>query len=254
MNNLLSKSGRFLRRNSATVLTIAGAAGVVATSITAVKATPKALRLVDEAREEKGEDLTRFEKVRVAGPAYIPSILLGASTIACIFGANILNQRQQAALVSAYALVENSYKEYKQKVIELYGEEADEKIRHEIIKDKYNAEIVEVEDGGEKRLFFDYFSGRYFESTLGAVKDAEYELNKMLMKNEYVYLNEWYAALGIDVIDGGWELGWTRGGNFDKYWQDWIDITHERCTLDDGLECIILIMNGEPYPNFEDYC
>ena len=252
MNNLLSKSGRFLRRNSATVLTIAGAAGVVATSVTAVKATPKALRLVEEAREEKGEELTRLERVRVAGPAYIPSILLGASTIACIVGANILNQRQQAALMSAYALVENSYKEYKAKLIELYGEEADEKIRHEIIRDKYNAEVVEAE--GEKRLFYDYFSGRYFESTLPAVQSAEYELNKLLMKNEYVYLNEWYAALGIDVIDGGWELGWTRSGNFDKYWQDWIDVGHEKCTLDEGLECDILVLHGEPYPNFADYC
>lgn len=251
MEKLLSKSGLFLRRNASTILTIGGAAGVVATSITAVKATPKALRLVEEVREEKGEELTKFEKVKVAGPAYIPSILLGASTIACIFGANILNQRQQAALMSAYALVENSYKEYKAKVIELYGEEADEHIRHELIKEKYNAEIVEGE--GEKRLFYDYFSERYFESTLASVKQAEYELNKMLMKNEYVYLNEWYAALGIDVIDYGWELGWTRSGNFDKYWQDWIDVVHEKCTLDEGLECDILVLHGEPYLDFADY-
>lgn len=233
------------------ILTIGGAAGVVATSIMAVKATPKALRLIEEAKEEKGDELTKFEKVRVAGAVYIPSVLVGASTIACIFGANILNQRQQAALMSAYALVENTYKEYKAKVVELYGEEADEKIRHEIIRDKYDAEIVEVE--GDKRLFFDYFSGRYFESTLEAVQRAEYEVNKMLSKRDYVYLNEWYEALDIEPIDSGWDLGWTRGGNFDKYWQDWIDFTHEKCILDEGLECNILVMNGEPYPDFADY-
>ena len=251
MDKLLSKSRLFLKRNASTILTIGGAAGVVATSITAVKATPKALRLIEEAKEEKGAELTKFETVKVAGPAYIPSILLGASTIACIFGANILNQRQQAALISAYALVENSYKEYKTKVIELYGEEVDEKIRHEIIKDKYNAEIVEVE--GEKRLFFDYFSGRYFESTIEAVQKAEYELNKRLTTQDYAYLNDWYIELGIDEIDGGWNLGWTRGGNFERYWQDWIDFTHEKCMLDDNLECHIIVMNGDPYPDFEDY-
>lgn len=251
MEKLLSKSGLFLRRNASTILTIGGAAGVVATSITAVKATPKALRLVEEAREEKGEELTKFEKVKVAGPAYIPSILLGASTIACIFGANILNQRQQAALMSAYALVENSYKEYKAKVIELYGEEADEHIRHELIKEKYDAEIVSVE--GEKRLFFDYYSGRYFESTLEAVQRAEYELNRSLLKREYAYLNEWYEALGIETLECGWDFGWTRSGNFDKYWQDWVEVVHEKCTLDDGLECDILVMHGEPYPDFADY-
>ena len=251
MNKVLSVSGRFLRRNSATVLTVVGAVGVVATAVTAVQATPKAIRLLEEAREEKGEELTKFEKVRVAGPAYIPSILLGASTIACIFGANILNQRHQASLMSAYALVENSYKEYKAKVVELYGEEADEKIRHEIIKDKYNAEIVAVE--GEKRLFFDYYSGRYFESTLEAVQRAEYELNRSLLKREYAYLNEWYEALGLETLDSGWDFGWTRSGNFDKYWQDWVEITHEKCTLDEGLECDILVMHGEPYLDFADY-
>lgn len=252
MSKLLSKSGLFLRKNSATILTIGGAAGVVATSITAVKATPKALRLIEEAKEEKGEELTKLEKVKVAGTVYIPSILLGASTIACIFGANILNQRQQAALVSAYALLENTYKEYKEKVIELYGEEADEKVRHAIIKDKYNAEIVDVE--GDKRLFFDYYSGRYFESTLEAVQKAEYALNKTLSTRDYAYLNEWYEQLGLEPIDSGWDFGWTRAGNFDRYWQDWIDFTHEKCALDEGLECHILVMNSEPYPDFEDYC
>lgn len=252
MENLLSKSALFFRRNSSTILTVVGAVGVVATSVTAVKATPKAIRLIEEAREEKGEELTKLEKVKVAGPAYIPSILLGASTIACIFGANILNHQQQAALMSAYALLENGYKEYKAKVIDLYGKEVDEKIRHEIIKDKYNAEIVAVE--GDKRLFFDYFSGRYFESTIEAVQKAEYELNKRLTTQDYAYLNDWYIELGIEEIDSGWNLGWTRGGNFERYWQDWIDFTHEKCAIDDGLDCHIIVMNGDPYPDFEDYC
>lgn len=116
MSNLLNKAQIFLKRNSGTILTGMGAAGVVVTSIMAVKATPKAIRILEEAKEEKGEELTVVETVRAAGPIYIPAFISGASTIACIFGANILSKRNQATLASAYAFLNNSYKEYKNKV------------------------------------------------------------------------------------------------------------------------------------------
>ena len=102
--SLLQSSMLFLKKNASTILTCIGSAGVIATSVMAVKATPKALALLENAETEKGEGLTKIEKIKVVGPAYIPAVLIGASTIACIFGANILNQRQQAALMSAYAL------------------------------------------------------------------------------------------------------------------------------------------------------
>ena len=91
---------KFLTRNASTILTFIGAGGVIATSVIAVKATPGALKLLERAKEEKGEDLTTLEKVKVAGPAYIPAVVTGASTIACIFGANVLNKRNQASLMS----------------------------------------------------------------------------------------------------------------------------------------------------------
>lgn len=76
--------GRQLYRPSPTILTVVASVGVIATSITAVRATPKAIKLLKEAELEKGENLTKLEIVRVAGPIYIPSALLGVSTIACI--------------------------------------------------------------------------------------------------------------------------------------------------------------------------
>lgn len=106
------------------------------TSVMAVKAIPRALDLIEKAEKEKGDDLTRWETVKVAGPTYIPAILLGTSTIACIFGAQILNQRQQAALMSAYALLDQSYKEYKNKVKEIYGKEAYNEIINSIMVEK----------------------------------------------------------------------------------------------------------------------
>ena len=89
--------GRQLYRSSPTILTVVASVGVVVTTITAVRATPKAVKLLKEAELEKGENLTKVEIIRVAGPSYIPSALLGISTIVCIFGANALNQKKQAS-------------------------------------------------------------------------------------------------------------------------------------------------------------
>ena len=251
MNSLLSKSQVFLKRNSATILTCVGAAGVIATTVTAVKATPKALLLLENAKEEKGEDLTKLETIKIAGPAYIPSIILGASTLACIFGANILNQRGQASLMSAYALADNAYKDYRKKVDELYGEDAGTQVRAEIAKDKYEENPVKITKEGN-RLYYDYYSGRYFEATPSFVKTAEYELNRKLMMDDCAYLNEWYYLLGLKPLEHGLDFGWSTCANSEAYWQTWIDFHHELVVMDDGLECIIITFMQEPFPDFEN--
>lgn len=252
MNSLLSKSQMFLKRNSATILTCVGAAGVVATTVTAVKATPKAVALLDEAKKEKGEDLTKLEVVKIAGPAYIPTAVLGVSTLACIFGANVLSQRGQASLMSAYALADGAYKDYKKKVDELYGEEAGDQVRAGIAKDKYEDNPVGmVEDG--KLLYYDFYSERYFEATPYQVQRAEYEVNRTLMTDDAVYLNEWYTHLGIEPIEHGYDFGWNTCANMDAYWQTWIDFHHEHVVMDDGLECIIISFMQDPMPDFEEW-
>jgi hypothetical protein len=253
MSSLLSKSQTFLKRNSATILTCVGAAGVVATTVTAVKATPKALALLETAKEDKGEELTKLEKVKIAGPAYIPTVVLGVSTLACIFGANVLNQRNQASLMSAYALVDKSYKDYRKKVEELYGEEAGEQVRAEIAKDKYEEQPVALKQDGT-RLYYDYYSGRYFEATPYAVKRAEYEVNRTLMMDDVVYLNEWYNLLDLEPLEHGYDFGWNTCANMDAYWQTWVDFHHEKVTMDDGLECIVITFMQEPFPDFGDWC
>lgn len=249
---------QFFKRNSSTILTCVGAVGVVATSITAVKATPKAMALLEHAKEEKGEELTALEKVRVAGPAYIPTVITGAATITCIFGAHILNKRQQAALTSAYALLNQSYKEYKNKVDEVYGEEAGKKVREEIAKDKYEeAPIKPVRD--DKQLFFDFFSGRYFESTPENVQWAEYELNRLISIHGGASLNNFYDFLGLEELPGYDEIGWSAAQIYEIYWHAWVEFEHETIILDDdhedqnGLECIIIHMPMEPSPDYLEY-
>lgn len=127
--------GRQLYRSSPTILTVVASIGVVTTTITAVRATPKAIKMLKEAESEKGENLTKLEIIRAAGPTYIPSVLLGVSTIACIFGANTLNQKKQASLMSAYAMLNESYKQYRKAAKTVYGEDADDKIHAEMAKD-----------------------------------------------------------------------------------------------------------------------
>lgn len=251
MNSLLGKSQLFLKRNSATILTCVGAAGVVATTVTAIKATPKALVALEIAKEEKGEELTKLETVKIAAPAYIPTVVLGTATLACIFGANVLNQRGQASLMSAYALLDRSYKDYRSKVDEIYGEEAGQQVRAGIAKDNYEESEHEVSDGN--RLYYDFYSGRYFEASPTFVKTAEYELNRKLMMDDCVYLNEWYTLLDLEPLEHGLDFGWNSCANYDMYWQSWIDFHHEKTEMDDGLECIIISFNQDPYPDFEDY-
>lgn len=150
-----------------TALTCIGAAGVIATAIVTAKETPKVLTILKEAEKDKGEELTKFEIVKLAAPAYIPAIMIGASTIACIFGANTLNKHHQASLASAYALLDNSYREYRKKVEELYGEDTDNRVLVELAKDEY--EDIKESVTGEKQLFFDYATLRYFEASMDDV-------------------------------------------------------------------------------------
>lgn len=151
-----------------TLLTCLGGIGVVATAVTAVKATPKAELLLRKAEIEKGEELTTIEKIKTAGHVYIPSIAIGAGTLICIFGANSLNKRQQASLISAYTMLENSYKQYKRKTKELYGEDADVEIVESISKDEFPEEQEPIFPD-EKVWFMDCRTLNFFKARIEEV-------------------------------------------------------------------------------------
>ena len=249
MNGLLKSSRLFVKRNASTILTVVGGAGVVTTTVFAIKATPKALLLLDDAEKEKGKELTNIEKIKVAAPVYIPTIITGVTTLTCIFGANILNKRQQASLVSAYALLENSYKEFKDKVNELYGEDANDRIKEELAKDKY--EKTEVKN--DELLFYDDYSGQFFKTSLTKLSRAEYNVNRNIHTRGWAELNEFYEDLGIDDFEKYKALGWAEGGNYEMYWQAWVDFDHKKVTMEDGTEYTVLSMQQEPYVDYEEY-
>lgn len=147
---------------SPTALTWIGAIGVVTTAVLSAVATPKVLRDLDAATDGKGEALTALETVRVAAPSYIPAAISGLTTLTCIFGADMLNKRRQAALMSAYIMLDNAYTEYRNRVKEKLGEETDAQILGEIEQDKLSEH--------ETLLFYDMSLGEYFESQVELVK------------------------------------------------------------------------------------
>ncbi len=261
MNGLLRSSQKFYKKHASTILTIAGGIGLVTTAVTAVKATPKAMALLEQAEKEKGEDLTTIEKINVAGPSYIPSVLIGAGSLVCIFGANVLNKRRQAALVSAYTLVDSSFKQYKHKLKEIYGEETHQEIVNAIAIEKaeeikvsgaYFCETCDLtvsEACGDPVLFYEEYSNRYFEATIEQVINAEYHVNRNYALRGFVYLNELYEFLGLETTDYGSVMGWapTDDGEY------WVEFNHRKVILDDGLECYILEMPFEPTYEPWDY-
>lgn len=239
IQKLLHKSGLCIRKYSPVALSCVASAGVVVTAIAAAKATPRAVALVyaDSRKKHDGDPYayTKKEAFIAAWKCYIPAVAFGASTIACIMGANALNRRQQAALTSAYALVQSSYKEYKDKLKELYGEEAHNAIVNSIAKEK-------CKDISISRTFYDSFSQRYFESTIEKVIQAEYHLNRNFMFAGVIPLNDFYEFLGLEKTELGDAVGWSSC-NGDIYW---IDFNHHRLTLDDGMEIYVIDMVFEP--------
>ena len=259
MNGLLRQSQLFIKRHGATILTCMGGAGVIATSIMAVKATPKALRLMEEAEREKGDKLTKLEVVKTTGRVYVPSAITAIGTIACIFGANSMNKKRQAALVSAYALIDNSYKQYKNKLIELHGKETHEEILNSIaIEEARNVNVnasslcantsLTFDDlCSDPILFYDEYGNRYFETTVEQVLTAEYHLNRNFVLRGFVTLNEFYDFLGLDTTDYGDEVGWTvEDGLY------WIDFDHRKVELEDGLECYVIDIPWGPSTDWKE--
>lgn len=251
MEGLSHKLALYLRRSSPTILTCVSAVGVVATAVMAVKATPKAIILLEEAKDDKGEDLTKLEIVRTAGLVYIPAALIGLSTITCIIGIKVLSKRNQASLASAYALLSDSYRRYRKAANTIYGEDADSKIASQMAKevyvhaDGYSVYSSDLDADSEKILCYDLFSRRYFEATMAAVINAQYHVNRNLCLRGYSDLNEFYEFLGIEKIDYGDEIGWSidelmEGGIM------WLDFDNRYTKMDDGMECCVISALSDP--------
>ena len=230
----------FLRKHSPLIMTVVASGGVIFTTILAVKATPKAIKKIEEAEKNKGEKLTICEKIKYGWEPFLYCGISGLSTIACIASIQYLNYKKQASIISAYTLLENAYNQYRHNIIDLYSKDADFIARQEIVKAKYDPEY---ETFGEEVLFFDYQGMRFFKSTMDNVVVAENRLLESLKTRGYACLNEYYDYLGIPFVDYGYQLGWSNMCTDDPRNIQQLEFNYEKTIVGDSLECWIITCN-----------
>lgn len=230
---------KFASKRSPEILTGIGIAGMITTTILAVRATPKALELIEEKKEEESVDeLSSFEVVKVAWKPYIPAMVTCVASTACLIGASSVNTKRNAALATAYKLSETALSEYRDKVVETIGEKKERIVRDKVAEERVKKNPVSKNEvivtGNGKTLCFDPISGRYFMCSIETIKRAENELNKQMLHDisGYVSLNEFYDELGLDHTSVGDDLGW----NTDQL----IDINFSSQLNDNGEPSVVL--------------
>ena len=287
-----NKIGLILKKNSPKILMGVGIAGSVVSTVLACKATLKVKDILDEKNEtveqihncvedetvdyneeDKKKDLTILYAqtgIKLA-KLYLPSIALGALSIASIVsGYKILNKRN-VALAAAYTVVDKGFKNYRKNVVERFGEEVDRELRYNIkakqIEEKYidkdgnektrKKKVYEISEDkkpgegiSEYAKFFDEWN------TDEHSKDPEYNLmflrkqqdyaNEVLKHQGYLFLNEVYDMLGIPRTQAGQVVGWIYDENNptgDNYVDFGIYDLHDQQKRDfvNGLERNILL-------------
>ena len=253
----------YLKKYAPTVLSFLACGGVVGTGVLAVKNYKKANERITMEKIEQGRKLTEKEETRLYIQSQIPTILTATATMACIMGSNGLNAHYQAGLISAYGLINESYKEYRDKVIEFHGPEEHKRIIDSIAAENANPPYInargafsapsldasELSKEDQMLLFYDEFSKRYFRSTLAAVIQAEYHINRNWCLGEVVTLNEWYEFLGLEQTIEGNELGWFMGAE-DEYF--WLDFDHEVKHLEDGSFYVSISVEYPPTTDWQE--
>lgn len=219
-------------KNSSTILAGLAIAGVGGTIFGTIKATPKAMEILerkDKALDMVAEDLEneeinaeqyKEERKRIyisytkdMIKVWWPVALSGIATIACIVGSHTIDKRRQAALAAALSMTESRLKEYQDKVTETLGEKKEQKIRDAIAKDKIDANVPKEENiistGHGDVLCYDAISGRYFKCNADFIRNRVNVLNQRLLSEMWIPLNDLYYELDMPRIKLGDDLGWN---------------------------------------------
>ena len=244
------KIGFGLKKHSPEILVAAGVVGVVASAVVACKATTKASTILEDAKDkmdkihecvetkpeneytdEDAKKDTTIVYVQTGvklAKLYAPAIILGALSITGIIASNNILRKRNVALAAAYTAVDTSFKQYRSRVVERFGEEIDKELRHNIKAKTFeetfideNGEVVTTEKTvkiADPNAYSDY--ARFFdESNPNWEKDSEYNLmflrsqqayaNDKLIAQGYLYLNDVYDMLGIPRSKAGQIVGWV---------------------------------------------
>lgn len=282
------KVGFKLKKHSPEILVVAGVVGTVVSGVMACKATTKVNDILDEAKEtldvvhegmengeikgreytvEEGKKDTTIVYVQTGmklAKLYAPSVILGALSITSILTSHNVMRKRNVALAAAYTAIDKSYKDYRKRVVERFGEEIDKELRYNI-KAKTFEETEVDKNGKEKKvektvnvadmnLTSDY--ARYFDSTVTGwennrdfnmmfLRAKETYANDKLKADGFIYLNDVYYELGIPKTKAGQVVGWVYKPDDPDYKGDnFVDFgirTVQRETADGKYEEAILL-------------
>lgn len=251
ITNIIKGIKASISRHSPEILTGIGIAGMVTTTILAVKATPKAIKLIEAEKQAKHVDaLSPVDTVKTVWKCYVPAVMTGVSSIACLIGSNAINAKRNAALTTVYTLSEMARNEYKEKVIETIGEK-----KERTIKEKVDAERIKKDPVSKKEviitekgttLCYDHVFGRYFKSDIDLINRAMNKINREIVINMYASLNDFYAELGLSPVEMGYDLGW----NIDD---GTIEIEPSSQLADDGTPCLVIDYSVSPKYNYSRF-
>lgn len=220
-----------------------GLAGMLTSTVLAVKATPKALDILEQADRE----LSKVDKVKLTWKCYAPAAIGYCASAACIIGANSVNSKRNAVLAGAYKISEAALLEYRDKVTEVLGEEKEKEIRDSIAEDRVRkterkGEVIVAGKGDT--LCYDMHSGRYFKSNMDEIKRKLNEINYKLMQDNILSVNDFYDQIGLDPINTGYDFGWLVDDGL-------IQLYFTSILTEDGQPCLAVHFDNMPRMGYD---
>lgn len=241
IKNVRNKVVNAVAEKSPEILIGFGLAGMLTSTVMAVKATPKALDILE--REDR--ELSKVDKVKLTWKCYAPAALGYCVSAACIIGANSVNSKRNAVLAGAYKLSESALLEYRDKVVEVLGEEKEKEIREQVAGGKIADKPADVMIVGKgDTLCYDVISGRYFRSTMADMQAVKNQLSYRLMNENIVRLNEFYMDLGLSPTNIGDDMGWNIDDGL-------IELSFSAMVTDDGQPCLVMHFDNMPRHDFD---
>lgn len=251
---IFKKATKVVSDNSSVILTGTAVAGTVTTAIFSAKghASAVAFELEQEYLRYREGDTHPYESpkgvewVKEHYRHYVPAAISGTMTVACVVGIHSVNTRRQAALVSAYTVMDKAFADYKQQVVETVGAKQETAIRDEVAKKTVtdnppSDNPIFVTNRGES-LCHDSWSGRYFQCDIETIRKAQNDINQNIFHHMYASQNDFYNKIGLSASSLGEEFGW----NTDRM----LDISFSSHLTDDGKPCLVLNYTMSPIRNY----
>lgn len=184
---------KFFKKHGTKILVAGACAGTIGAVVEGVRVTPKAMKKIEEATIEKGEELTLLEKVKTAGPLYLPCGIMALESVACAIGCEVVHKKKEVALIGTLTATKAAYDEYRQitKDLKMVDSETGEEVSVEQkIRDGLAKKHIDEEDVPDYKIYGDYseglykcrdsVTGQYFWSNQMRIENVCSELNKTL--------------------------------------------------------------------------